>query len=66
MPLPKIISTGTVIIDADGQVRIEGFEYEDAGRRDEAQLSMAWAVEKLGAALLEDMTADEPILSSID
>lgn len=66
MPWPKIKKTGTVTINVDGRVYVEGFEFEHADCREACQLSMAWAVEKLGTALVEDMTADKPRLSAIE
>lgn len=66
MPWPKIVKTGTVTINAEGKVYVEGFEYEHADCRDACQLSMAWGIQRLGDALYEDMSADSPKLSAID
>jgi len=66
MSWPKMLKVGTVTVHDDGVVHVEGFEFENATCRQACQLGMAWAVEKLGAALVEDMTADEPNLSGIN
>lgn len=66
MPWPQMRRAGTVTIRPDGKVYVEGFDFEHASCREACQLGMAWAVEKLGAALVEDMTADSPNLSAID
>lgn len=66
MPWPQIVKTGTVTINPSGKVYVKGFEFEHAGCREGCQLGMAWAIEKLGAALVEDMSADYPKLSAID
>ena len=62
---PRITKVGTVEIEPSGRVIIRGdFEFEQASCREACQLAIAWAVEKLGAALVEDMTADSPNLSA--
>lgn len=67
MSWPQIIKPGKVTIYDDGVVHVEGFEIENPEScRIACQLGMAWAMEKLGAALVEDMTADAPKLSAID
>lgn len=62
---PKMLAAGTVTIGPDGTVDITGFDFVNCGCREAAQLGMAWAVEKLGVALVEDMTADYPKLSGL-
>ena len=63
---PKIIKIGTVTIEPDGMVIVgNDFKFDNCSCREAAQLGMAWAVEKLGAALVEDMTADSPNLSAL-
>lgn len=62
---PRIVNPGVVTIYPDGMVVVESsFEVENCSCREAAQLGMAWAMEKLGAAMLEDFTADEPKLSA--
>lgn len=55
-----------VTVTPEGKIYVEGFEFENATCREGCQLGMAWAIEKIGAALVEDMTADAPNLSAID
>lgn len=65
MSWPKIVKPGTVTIHPDGMVVIHhDFEVENCSCREAAQLGMSWAIEKLGAAMVEDMTADAPVLSA--
>jgi hypothetical protein len=63
---PKLIMTGTVTVTADGHVNVADFEFDHCTCRQAAQLGMAWAMQQISAALIEDMTADEPNLSSLD
>lgn len=63
---PKLKKPGMVIIHPDGQVEIKDFEIENGqGCRSHAQVGMAWAAERLSAALLENLTSEEPNLSGI-
>lgn len=65
MSWPKIVTPGTVTIFPDGMVVVnEDFEVENCSCREAVQLGIAWAMERLGAALVENMTADEPKLSA--
>ena len=64
MSRPKMTKTPTVTISPDGKVVISEGAFAHASCREAAQLGIAWAIEKLGAALVEDMTADEPNLSA--
>lgn len=66
MSWPQMIEKPTVTIYPDGQVVISEGEFKHATCRQAAQLGMAWAIEKLGAALVEDMSADEPQLCARD
>jgi hypothetical protein len=60
-----MISEGSVTIRSDGHVHVDGFEFEGASCREACQLAMTWAIQKLSAAVIEDMTADTPKLSAI-
>ncbi|MGH9640921.1 MAG: hypothetical protein ACRD3Q_00705 [Terriglobales bacterium] len=65
MAWPRIVKAGTVTVEPNGVVIIhDDFKFKDAGCREATQLGMAWAVKKLGAALVEDMSADSPRLSA--
>lgn len=61
-----MLKAPTVHIEPGGMVIIEGGKFKNCTCREAAQLGMAWAVKKLGAALVEDMTADAPKLSALD
>lgn len=66
MSWPKITKVGTVTIDEHGFVAMCGFEFENCSTcRQAGQLGMAWAMEKLGVALVEAITADAPNLSGL-
>lgn len=63
---PKIETVGTVTIDSNGRVTVSNFSFKNCSCREAAQLGIAWAMEKLSAALIEDMTEDAPHLSALD
>lgn len=63
---PLLLKAGTVTVNKDGFVRIEGFEFERASCRQAAQIAMALAIENIGSALTESLSADQPERSSID
>jgi hypothetical protein len=62
---PTLISPGTVTITPDGRVSSVGYEVEHCSCRDASVLNMTWAIGKLQAAIMEDLTQDMPVLSGV-
>ena len=54
MSWPEMIAAPTVTIEPNGRVIVFRGAFKNADCRDAVQLGIAWAIEKLGAALAED------------
>jgi hypothetical protein len=63
---PEIKVNPSVLIYPDGKIVITDGEFERASCREAVQVSLAWAMECIAAALTENLTEDTPYLTAID